>query len=149
VLGYPGENRQTIAETVDFFNRVKHPARRFSLILPLPGSSLYNETLHRGLIKNEEEYLTQIYDGYGGNRYLAFINFTELPTDEIYRLKRKAEKAMEKNYRRHLMKHPLAYVKYFQSGIMNFAYIFIRRLIKFFNDPRYYTKRLLLRMRVP
>lgn len=141
VLGYPGENKETITETVDLFNRVKHPARRFSLILPLPGSVLYNEALQKNLIKNEEEYLTQIYDGYGGNRYPAFINFTELPADEIYRLKTKAEKAMETNYRRYLMRHPLAYVKYFQSGIMNSVYTFIRRSIKFFSDPIFYIKR--------
>ncbi len=141
VLGYPGENRQTIAETVELFDRVKHPARRFSLILPLPGSVLYNEALQKNLIKDEEKYLTQIYNGYGGSRYPVFINFTELPTDEIYRLKRKAEKTMETNYRRYLMRHPLAYVKYLESGIMNFVYTFIRRTIKFFNDPVFYIKR--------
>jgi len=146
VLGYPGESKETIAETVDFFKRIKHPARRFSLILPLPGSALYNEAISKNLIQDEEDYLTQIFEGYGSSRYRVFINFTDLPTNEIYRLKRKAEKAMEKNYRAYLRTHPLAYVKYRYSSIINYIYTFIRRSIKFFNDPAFYIKSIYSRL---
>jgi len=146
VLGYPGENRDTITETVEFFNKIKHPGRKFSLVLPLPGSSLYDEALRRNLIKDEEKYLTQIYDGYGSGRYPVVINFTGLTTEEIYRLKTDAEKTMEKNYRKYLMKSPLNYASYLYSRTMNFVYIFIRRFVKFFDDPGYYTKKLFHRI---
>lgn len=146
VLGYPGENKETIAGTVNFFKEIKHPARRFSLILPLPGSAIYNDAINKGLIKDEEDYLMQIYDGYGGNRYRTFINFTEMSTNELYRLKRKAEKEMEKNYRAFLVTNPLAYAEYIYSGIMNSVYTFIRRSIKFFNDPEYYIKSIYSRL---
>lgn len=147
VLAYPGENEKTISETVDLFRRAEHPARRFSLLLPLPGSAVYDEALKRGLIKDEEEYLTQIFDGYGASRYPVFINFTQLTIGEIYRLKRKAEKAMEKNYRRHLIKDPLAYIVYLYAALMNSFYVFVRRMVKFFGDPVHYTKKLLLRIK--
>lgn len=146
ILGYPGESEQTVAETVNFFKKVEHPARRFSLILPLPGSALYDEAVNKGLIENEEKYLTQIYGGYGGDSYPIFINFTDLTTGQIYKLKRKAEKTMERNYRKHLMKHPLAYIKHFYAGTMNSIYIFIRRFIKFLNDPVFYTKKIWTRV---
>jgi anaerobic magnesium-protoporphyrin IX monomethyl ester cyclase len=148
VLAYPGENEKTIFETVDLFKRAKHPGRRFSLLLPLPGSAVYDEALKRGFIKDEEEYLTQICDGYGASRYPVFINFTQLTTGEIYRLKRKAEKAMEKNYRRHLIKDPLAYIVYLYAALMNSFYVFVRRMVKLFGDPVYYTKKLLLRIKL-
>ena len=147
ILGYPGENKKTIYETVDFFKRVKHPARRFSLLLPLPGSDVYDEALKKGLIQDEEKYLSQVYDGYGASRYPVFINFTQLTTGEIYRLKREAEKAMEKNYRRYLIKNPLAYSAYSYAALMNSFYIFVRRTVKFFSDPVHYTKKLLQKIK--
>lgn len=146
ILGYPGETEETIAQTVAFFDKVKHPARRFSLILPLPGSPLYNMAVEKGLIRDEEHYLSQIYDGYGASRYPVFINFTDLPTEKIYVLKKKAEQQMEKNYRRYLMRHPKLFIEHCYAETMNSFYIFVRRIVKLINDPLFYAQKILERI---
>lgn len=101
IMGYPGETAATVAETVDLFRRLGHPGRRFAMILPLPGSALYEECRRGGRIPDEADYLERIAAGYGGNGY--FMNFMDMPRDRVLALKRRAEAAMERNYRRHLL----------------------------------------------
>ncbi|MBI4317887.1 MAG: radical SAM protein [Chloroflexi bacterium] len=110
VLGFPGETRETVAETVQLFKKVGHPARRFALLVLLPGSSLYDDAIRDGLIKDEEHYLLQIKDGYGHEGF--FTNLTDLTRDEVIRLKREGEAAMFKNYQAYLMTHPLLLARY-------------------------------------
>jgi len=147
IMGYPGETRETVQDTVDLFARLNHPGRRFSLILPLPGSALYDKALADGLIENEEEYMRQISGGYGGSRYPVFINFTDMTTQQIYKLKARAEKQMVRNYRKHLAKHPGEYVEYLRGCLMNAVHLWIRRAVKFCGDPAYYLKQVLLRIK--
>ena len=147
IMGYPGETAETVQETVDLFARLDHPGRRFSLILPLPGSTLYDQALADGLIENEEEYIAQISGGYGASRYPVFINFTDMTTRQIYELKARAEKQMARNYRKYLAKHPGEYVEYVYGCFMNAVNLWIRRMIKFCGDPAYYVKRALLRIK--
>lgn len=146
VLGFPGETEQTIQETVAFFDQIKHPARRFSLILPLPGSALYNQAIRDNLITDEEYYLSQIYDGYGAARYPVFVNFTQLPTEQLYRLKANAEKQMQRNYQRYLSKNPAQYLNYWRTNTLRHSYRFIARYKKFMDDPKYYSKKILQRI---
>jgi len=145
ILGYPGETAETVAETVELFRRLKHPGRRFSLILPLPGSPLYRQALEEGRIRDEERYLQEIFGGYGASRYPAFINFTDMSLEEVYRLKAAAEREMEKNYKRELRRNPPEYLKYLHAQAMNGIYKWIRRAVKFYGDPLHYTRRILAR----
>lgn len=100
IMGYPGETRETIWETVDLFRRLYHPGRRFALILPLPGSELYEKCIAEGRITDEDAYLAKISGGYGGDGY--FMNFMNMSDAEVIALKRRAEAAMERNYIMHL-----------------------------------------------
>jgi radical SAM superfamily enzyme YgiQ (UPF0313 family) len=96
IFGYPGENEETVQETIDLFKRVDHPGRRFSIITPIPGSKLYDDCLTKGLIKDEPAYLTVLEKGFGRGK--AHVNFTDWPNDEIYPRKYAAEKAIKQNY---------------------------------------------------
>jgi anaerobic magnesium-protoporphyrin IX monomethyl ester cyclase len=96
IFGYPGENEETVRETIDLFKKIDHPGRRFNVITPLPGSKLYEDCLSQGLIKNEPEYLCAIEKSFGIGR--VHVNFTKWPDDEIYPRKRAAEEAMIRNY---------------------------------------------------
>lgn len=96
IFGYPGEDETTVQETVDLFNRVDHPGRRFNVITPIPGSRLYDDCIAQGLIKNEAEYLCAIEKTFGKGK--VHVNFTNWPDDEIYPRKLAAERAMHMNY---------------------------------------------------
>ena len=102
IMGYPGETRQTVYETVNLFRRLNHPGRRFALILPLPGSELYEQCKKDGRIKDEDHYLTRIHRGYGG--VMTFMNFMGMPDEQAVSLMREAERVMNNNYAWHLLK---------------------------------------------
>lgn len=96
IFGYPGEDEQSIKETVDMFKRVKHPARRFNYITPLPGSAIYEEAIQAGLIKNEAEYLINVEVSGGEGKIL--VNYTHWPDEEIISVKQETERQMRLNY---------------------------------------------------
>ena len=96
IFGYPGENEETVQETIDLFKRVDHPGRRFNVITPIPGSKLYDDCLTQGLITDEPGYLAAIEKGFGIGT--VHVNFTHWPDDEIYPRKAAAEKKIRNNY---------------------------------------------------
>jgi radical SAM superfamily enzyme YgiQ (UPF0313 family) len=96
IFGYPGEDEETIQETIDLFKRVDHPGRRFNVITPIPGSKLYDDCLTQGLIKDEPDFLAAIEKGFGIGK--VHVNFTHWPDDEIYPRKEAAEKMILNNY---------------------------------------------------
>jgi radical SAM superfamily enzyme YgiQ (UPF0313 family) len=114
IYGYPGEDKNTIRETVNFFHRVHYSPptpdgkANFNLIAPLPGSPLYEETLKKGLIKDEEEYLLKIETGYNPGSPVM-INFTQFTNAELLDLKTSMEQDIYRNYQRFLKRHPWKY----------------------------------------
>jgi radical SAM superfamily enzyme YgiQ (UPF0313 family) len=62
--GYPGETKQTLAETASLIKEAGLPPRRLNWCTPLPGSELYEEVRAQGLIPDEEAYLKLIFRGY-------------------------------------------------------------------------------------
>ena len=96
IFGYPGEDESTVRETIELFNRVDHPGRRFTVITPIPGSQIYDDCLAQGLIKDEPAYLGSLEKGFGMGK--VHVNFTQWPDDEIYPRKLAAEEAIKRNY---------------------------------------------------
>ncbi len=96
IFGYPGEDEETINDTISLFKRVNNPGRGFNLITPLPGSYLYDYTTEKGLIKDEAEYLTQIEKSFGRGK--VHVNFTNWSDKELLKRKKKAEKKIHRNY---------------------------------------------------
>lgn len=96
IFGYPGEDEETIQETIDLFKKVDHPGRRFNVITPIPGSRLYEDCLTQGSITDEAAYLRAIEKSFGIGK--VHVNFTKWPDDEIYPRKEEAEKTMYMNY---------------------------------------------------
>ncbi len=54
VLGFPGETKETIKETVDFALKVDSDYARFFFAVPFPGSELFNECRNKGRLKLRE-----------------------------------------------------------------------------------------------
>lgn len=116
IFGYPGENIQTIQETIDFYKVVHYspptpdykPAE-LNLITPLPGSSLYASCIQSQKIPDEEDYLLKIERGYDRGGVLS-VNFTKFPDDVLLQLKEDTEKILYENYQKYLRKHPLLFL---------------------------------------
>lgn len=105
MFGFPGENKESIDETIKFFKEFEIPPRRFNILTPLPGSEIYDECIGKNIIKNEVEYLEKVSaveSGFGTKKVL--INLTEMSDEEYEALLLYAEKIMEENYKRILRK---------------------------------------------
>lgn len=100
IYGYPGESCETINDTVELFKRAKHPGRRFSILTPLPGSQVYDMAKEKGLIKSEDEYLSNIYEGF----WRKAINMTDFNDEEFEYIRKNTEQRMRDNYKQHLSK---------------------------------------------
>ncbi|MBF0285089.1 MAG: B12-binding domain-containing radical SAM protein [Magnetococcales bacterium] len=96
MFAYPGEDEQTVAETIDLMRRVDLPGRRMTVTIPIPGAPLYDDCLAQGLIPDEAEFLVGLEKSFGMGK--VHINFTQWPDDEIYPRKAAAEEAMRMNY---------------------------------------------------
>lgn len=115
IFGYPGEDRYTIQETINFYKEVHYspptpdyrPAE-LSLITPLPGSSLYAYCIQSQRISDEEDYLLRIEKGYDRGSPLL-INFTDFSDDELLYLKNKTEETLYADYQKYLRRHPLMF----------------------------------------
>lgn len=140
IMGYPGEDSETISETIGLFKRLGHPGRRFHLVTPLPGSTLYEDVVSRGIIKDEEQYLHALSKRDSGfSKGLPLVNLTQFSDQELYRLKLDTERIIEQNYRVYLHKHPLIMFKYLRDkllyhisdrGLLFIPFLIIRKLAK-------------------
>lgn len=108
MYGYPGETRETLQETIDFFKRIDYfpENNNLSVTTPLPGTVLYKQALERGLIKDEDEYLEKL-TAVGS----VLVNFTDFSEEEFYRLRQETVKKIMKNYRNYLITHPSTLLK--------------------------------------
>ena len=144
VMGYPGEDRQTIEETVNLFKKVGHPGRRFHLITPLPGSILYDDLVNKGTIKNEESYLVELSKRESGfSKGLPLINLTQFSDEELYRIKLDTERRMEENYKKYLFTHPGELLRYARERLIYKKYLFkpVLLLSKLCEKVGLFTKR--------
>ena len=120
IFGYPGEDKDTMRETVGLFKRVHcslpTPLAKpeLSLITPLPGSTLYDQVLKDGLIKNEDEYLSKIERGYDPDCPVV-INFTGFSGEQLLDLKAQTEQEIYANCRSYLRRHPWRYISLLKS----------------------------------
>lgn len=123
MYGYPGEDDETISNTVTFFKQIDYPFVGFTTT-PLPGTALYDDCMKKGLIVDEEEYLMKLDSGYNIDHPL--VNLTDFSDEDFLRKKREMQIKITHNY---LKKRPLLYVK-FVAGFIK------RRFKKLVNKAR-------------
>jgi len=85
IFGYPGEDDQTVEDTVQFFLGLPVNVG-FAILTPLPGSELYDQALAAGKIDDEEKYLLALESGFARLR----VNFTDWDEDTFYRKREEA-----------------------------------------------------------
>lgn len=79
IIGYPGETKETIQETIDFCKELDLKPEVIFFLTPYPGTELYDIALKRGLIKDEEEYIL----GLGEQGEKVRVNFTDFTDEEL------------------------------------------------------------------
>ena len=84
IYGMPGENDETIEETVEFCKSVGHK-KIFFYLAPYPGTKVYNDNLDKILARygSEHEYFMCL-----GDAAHPVINLTDYP-DDVYHIKKK------------------------------------------------------------
>lgn len=107
MFGYPGENLETIRETVDFCKRNLVQAT-FFYTTPYPGTELYNECedVVLDVFGSEEKFVEVL-----GDAAQFTVNLTEFPDEELIRLKTEAEAELRS---RSLWRSPLMLLRYYQ-----------------------------------
>lgn len=126
ILGYLGENRETLRETVDFCKRLGVKPLLF-YPLPFPGTELYKTAIEKGFIKDEEGYLMTL-----DQRRLDefFLNVTDMPDDLAIREVFAARREIECFYWQDFVKNVISVIR--TQGIKVFTQKVLKRLSKKF-----------------
>jgi len=91
VMGFPGENKETMGETVKFLRKNLLTMKNFFILQPFPGTPVYENYVKEKV--SEEEWLENYaHDGDASNLQ---INLTELSDEEFHKHLRKAEKQVQ------------------------------------------------------
>jgi len=82
MIGYPGETKDTIRETIDFCKELDLAPEVIFFLTPYPGTELYSIALKQGKIKDEENYML----GLGEQGEKIRVNFTDFNDNELYKI---------------------------------------------------------------
>jgi len=102
IVGTPGENRDTIQETVDFCRELNLIPEAIFFVTPYPGTELYQMALRTGKLslETEEEFVLSL--GEQGEQLL--VNFSEISDEELIELKWKmADELGAQNLKKHVL----------------------------------------------
>lgn len=97
MYGYIGESRETIRETTEYCKKLGILPTCF-FATAYPGTELWKMAVEQGYIKDEEEAMMNL-----SNINEFSVNLTEIPNNELLRLKRESEYEIMKHY---FVKHP-------------------------------------------
>lgn len=122
IYGYPGEDQETIRETLEFFDRIHfyppvgYGKAHVSLLTPLPGSPIYEDLVTDGRIRSEEEYLLGLEQGYYIGCPLR-INLTQFNDEELLNRRTELINQLHANYRKCVHKHPIGLFRRYTNAL--------------------------------
>lgn len=82
MIGTPGENTETIQDTINFCKELDLAPEVIFFATPYPGTDLYRMALKQGKINDEEEYIL----GLGEQGEKTRVNFTEFSDEKLLRI---------------------------------------------------------------
>lgn len=110
IIGFPGESKETVDETIEFYRDHLLPPKKIAFLQPYPGSAYFREYLESGKIASHRDILEKLSGKADGadtagspqavhnlKQELVF-NFTDMTDEELIGLKQYAEKKMKENY---------------------------------------------------
>ena len=91
IIGYPGETRETITETILNMQRIDSMFRPDAVFFatPYPGPWLWDYAVKEGFIPDPIQHIESL----GENSVNQLMNFTEIPSEELRMWKRRLEQA--------------------------------------------------------
>lgn len=116
MIGFPGETRETIRETVNFIKEMDLSLEGgFFFTTPYPGTLLWKYAKEKGLIPDDEALISN----YGEMSQKLLVNFTNFTNEELIAIKNRAEKEVYTNYFQHhprevLIKNIKSALRYYQ-----------------------------------
>ncbi len=122
IYGYPGEDMDSIEDTARFFDRVKfYPATgrgicNISLLTPLPGSPLYSDLVAQGKIRDDEEILLRLDQGYYIGAPLL-VNLTKFSDEELLANKGLLEQRIKSGYLSYKRIHPSEWFRWHRNAV--------------------------------
>jgi len=94
MIGTPGETKETIWETVSFCKELNIPHRiELFFATPFPSTPLYEYAKNKGLIKDEEKFISKL-----GDTVNFLINLTDMSDEELVALRNKAQKEAQPSF---------------------------------------------------
>jgi len=108
IIGYPGETKEDIDQTIEFCVRHNILAKPF-FATPYPGTPLYGLVRHK--IKNMDKFLESL-----GDARDLIINISEFGTKELLAQRRRVATETEKAY---LKKHPILRIIFSPVKLLN------------------------------
>ncbi|MCP4708940.1 MAG: radical SAM protein [Planctomycetes bacterium] len=97
MIGYPGETRETVMETVEFCKKMNIPLSALMFTCPYPGTELYDQVKDSERFKEqyagEEEFVLKLSDAVD-----LTVNLTEMSDEELIALRSEALETAGKNY---------------------------------------------------
>ena len=94
MMGYPGETRATVMETVNFCKQLNIPLTAMTFTCPYPGTALYQQLRAAGKLPGDEEELVLRM----GDAVDLTINLTDMTDQELLALRRQALELAQQNY---------------------------------------------------
>tara|TARA_B100000315_G_C14461739_1_gene534040 strand:- start:352 stop:1038 length:687 start_codon:yes stop_codon:yes gene_type:complete len=88
MFGYVGEDRESIAETVNFIQEMKLKTTVLFFSTPYPGTPLYDWARENNRIKYDEDTYVSLL---GNNAEKFLVNLTDFSDEEVLRLKNETE----------------------------------------------------------
>jgi anaerobic magnesium-protoporphyrin IX monomethyl ester cyclase len=109
LYGSPGESRETLEETVEWFRSSNFPPRRYNRLVPMPGSAVYDQCVSQGIITNEHDFLNfvSMLWGYASKEFI--FNITTMSDEEYIDNCDWAESEMYSNYEKAIKSDPTYY----------------------------------------
>jgi len=131
MIGIPGETLESIQDSVKFCKKTKFLLQHFFFFTPIPGSESYRNALGKGLIKDEDAYLSQLKHGEFGKELL--INLSTMSDEGLIKARLDAEKKITRNF----------YLSYWYK-MPSFVYRYIKNtgIVGLFKRINYELKRI-------
>jgi anaerobic magnesium-protoporphyrin IX monomethyl ester cyclase len=83
IFGLPGEDRNTVKETIDFIKRTRPNGFEINVAAPYPGTKLYDIALEKGWITKQTDFRSMHQDS-------SIMGTEELTAEEINKARKKA-----------------------------------------------------------
>jgi len=122
IFGLPGENQETVKETIKFVKETLPHGAQFNVAVPYPGTELYNYAIKEGLISRDIRW-DELY------QHKATMRTKELSPEELEKIRRKAYRSLYFNPKWviqnifWILRHPEDFrigVKYYLKALKNY-----------------------------